>query len=41
MTWPAIVDRRSGGTEARVALETNCSGHLLVTATLTVGLQGL
>jgi hypothetical protein len=30
MTWPAIVDGGSAGTEARVALATECSGHPLV-----------
>ena len=41
MTWPAIVDGGSAGTEARVVLATECLGHPLATVTLTVGARGL
>ncbi len=40
MTWPNIVDGGSAGTEARVALATECLGHLLATVMLTVGARG-
>jgi hypothetical protein len=41
MTWPVIVDGGSVGTEARVALATECLGHPLATMMLTVGAHGL
>jgi hypothetical protein len=41
MTWPNIIDGGSAGTEARVALATECLGHLLATVMLTVGACGL
>ena len=41
MTWPNIVDEGIAGTDARVALAMECLGHLLATATLTVGACGL
>jgi hypothetical protein len=41
ITWPNIVDWGSAGTDARVALATECLGHLLATVMLTVGAGGL
>ncbi len=41
MTWPNIVDGGSAGTDARVALDTECLGHPLATVTLTVGAREL
>jgi hypothetical protein len=41
ITWPGIVDGGSAEMDARLALATGCSGHLLATMTLTVGARGL
>jgi hypothetical protein len=41
MTWPNIIDGGSADTDARVALATECSGHLLATIKRTVGACGL
>jgi hypothetical protein len=41
MTWPDIVAGGSAGTEARVALATECLGHPLAIVMLTVVARGL